>query len=124
MKVHEDHVNKKEDVNVDDMNDLNGEEVSVEYIGAEEENYESVFASKSKPNEAETGDTIVGLEPEIEVAEDINAESEPEEPPPPGKDLPKRVLAYSTLTLLGTECKLMENMPSQITFCLKKYILS
>ena len=45
MKVQEDCGNKEEDVNVDDMNYLNVEEVTVEDNGAEDENYEAVFAS-------------------------------------------------------------------------------
>ena len=62
-------------------------EVLVEDIGAETENI---------PNDGVPMDNVLG--PEEENHKDSTAE--PEEPPPAGKDLPKRILAFTTKRLL------------------------
>ena len=54
-----------------------------------------------RPKVADKEDVIVGLEPDHEEKEDVEDESQPEEPPSQEKDIPERALAYLTVKLLN-----------------------
>ena len=85
----EDH--SEESVSVEDIGFNEDEGVSVEDIGPDED-------EPARPKVAEKEVNIVGLEPDDEEQEED--ESQPEESDSKEKDLPKRVLAYSTVQLL------------------------